>query len=191
MIDTPRLILVTGVMAAGKSTVAEHLARRFTRGVHLRGDVFRRMIVSGRVEMGPDPSPQALAQLALRYRLAAAAADAYLAEGFSVVYQDVVIGRFLADVVAGLVHRPLHLVVLCPSVPAVMAREAGRAKRGYGSFPVEALDRVLRNETPRLGYWLDTSDLDVDQSVERIVDNLELAVVHIETTANEPSGPSP
>jgi dephospho-CoA kinase len=40
--------VITGVMAAGKSTVADLLARRFDRGVHVRGDVFRKMIVTGR-----------------------------------------------------------------------------------------------------------------------------------------------
>ena len=49
--EDPRVILITGIMAAGKSTVAQHLAERLPRSVHLRGDVFRRMIVGGRAEM--------------------------------------------------------------------------------------------------------------------------------------------
>jgi len=65
--------LITGPMAAGKSTVARLLASRFARAAHLEGDIFRRSIVSGRVEMTPEPSPEALAQLRLRYRLAATA----------------------------------------------------------------------------------------------------------------------
>ncbi|MDQ0761187.1 putative kinase [Streptomyces canus] len=44
------VVLVTGVMAAGKSTVAQALAERLPRAAHVRGDVFRRMIVSGRAE---------------------------------------------------------------------------------------------------------------------------------------------
>ena len=35
------LYAITGVMAAGKSTVAELLAQRFEKGVQLRGDLFR------------------------------------------------------------------------------------------------------------------------------------------------------
>jgi adenylate kinase family enzyme len=67
--------LITGPMAAGKTTVARLLAEQFERGVHLEGDVFRRSIVSGREEMTPEQAPAALEQLRLRYRLAAAAAD--------------------------------------------------------------------------------------------------------------------
>ncbi len=45
------IYLITGVMASGKSTVAELLAAKMEKGVHLRDDVFRRMIVSGRVTL--------------------------------------------------------------------------------------------------------------------------------------------
>ncbi|WP_244671326.1 MULTISPECIES: hypothetical protein [Bacillaceae] len=41
------IYLITGPMASGKFTVAELMAKKFKRSVHLRGDVFRKMIVSG------------------------------------------------------------------------------------------------------------------------------------------------
>ena len=55
------IVLITGMMAAGKSTVARRVAERLERGVHLPGDVFRRMIVSGRSDMTADASDEALA----------------------------------------------------------------------------------------------------------------------------------
>jgi chloramphenicol 3-O-phosphotransferase len=51
---TGSVIVITGVMAAGKSTVAQRLAERLPRSAHIRGDVFRRMIVGGRVEPTPE-----------------------------------------------------------------------------------------------------------------------------------------
>lgn len=38
------VIVITGIMAAGKSTVAQIIAERLPRSAHVRGDVFRRMI---------------------------------------------------------------------------------------------------------------------------------------------------
>ena len=35
----PALFVITGVMAAGKSTIAQALAERLPNSVHLRGDV--------------------------------------------------------------------------------------------------------------------------------------------------------
>src|SRR6187455_992443 len=87
--------LLTGVQAAGKSTVAQALAGRLPRSAHVRGDAFRRMIVNGRADMGPEPGEEALDQLRLRHRLAANTADAYAEAGFTAILQDVVIGEML------------------------------------------------------------------------------------------------
>jgi cytidylate kinase len=170
--DVRPVVLVTGVSAAGKSTVADLLARRFERGVHVRGDVFRRMVVAGREEMSAAPSDEAWRQLRLRYRLGAQAADAYHEAGFAVVVQDVVIGAVLADYVAAIRSRPLVVVVLAPRPDVVAAREAARAKVAYreGAAGAAALDRALRGETPRIGLWLDTSDQRPDQTVDAIVE---------------------
>ena len=172
----PCLILITGLMAAGKSTVAQALAERLPRSVHLRGDLFRRMIVNGRAEMGFDLSDEALAQLRLRYHLAVIVAREYLAADFTVVYQDIILGSGLADVVRLCRDLPLHVVVLCPSPVVVAQRETNRPKRGYGDLAwVEQFDQVLRSETPHLGLWLDSSSWMVDETVEQILANLEQA----------------
>ncbi|AUX25551.1 phosphotransferase [Sorangium cellulosum] len=171
--DSPSILLITGLMAAGKSTVAQRLAERLPRSVHLRGDVFRRMIVGGQAEMGFELSEEAERQLRLRYRIAAAAADLYFQAGFTVVHQDIVLGPGLAEVVRYYADRPLHVVVLCPRPAVVAAREAGRAKRGYqDTSAVLDFDRVLRAETPRLGLWLDTSELTVAETVDEILGRL-------------------
>ncbi len=165
----PELIVVTGVMAAGKSTVAEALARRFSKSVHLRGDIFRRSIVAGREEMSTAPSDEALRQLRLRYQLAATVADEYVRAGFTTVVQDTIIGPMLDEFVAMTATRPLSLVVLSPSVEVVAQREAARSKTGYTSFTPGDLDMVHQSTTPRIGLWIDSSDMTVDETVDLIL----------------------
>jgi cytidylate kinase len=177
MRPTGMVIVITGAMASGKSTVAELLAARLDRAVHLRGDVFRRMVVSGRVDMTPDASTEALAQLRLRYDLTVATAEAYAAAGFDVVVQDVIIGPELADFVARIATPNRYLVVLAPSVASLERREQDRAKTGYTSFSPADLDHVLRQETPRIGYWLDSSELTPDETVDAVLANLPAAAV--------------
>ncbi|MEU3655122.1 AAA family ATPase [Streptomyces sp. NPDC032161] len=174
----PAVILITGVMASGKSTVAQALAERLPRAVHVRGDVFRRMVVSGRAEMVPGAYEEAAAQLRLRYRLSAMTADTYAEEGWTAVVQDVVLGEELNAYLDLVRTRPLYAVVLAPETCAVAEREAGRTKSGYGAgWTVEALDQVLREETPRVGLWLDTTGQSVDQTVDAVLDGLERARV--------------
>ena len=172
--DDHLCVLITGISASGKSTVAELLARRFWKGAHVKGDVFGRMVVSGRREMSADAEEEAVRQLKLRYRLGASATDGYFQAGFSVVVQDIVIGPALLDYVKAIASRPLALVVLCPSLEAVAAREAGRPKSAYGPDRVsaEALDTVLRKQTPEIGLWVDSTDMTAQQTVDHVADRL-------------------
>jgi chloramphenicol 3-O-phosphotransferase len=164
----PAVYVLSGPMAAGKTTVARLLAQRFSRGVHLEGDIFRRSIVSGRAEMTPAPSPEALEQLRLRYRLAAAAADTYAEAGLAVVLEDVIAGPLLGEVRASIRSRPCHVIVLLPSEEAIAERAAGRAAYGEG-WSVAQLYEGFASGTPRVGVWLDTSELTPEETVDAIL----------------------
>lgn len=165
------MYLLTGIQASGKSTVAQALAERLPApAVHVHGDRFRRWIVTGRADMGPDAGPEAHRQLRLRHTLTAQAADGYADAGFSVVVQDVVLGALLPATVAALRTRPLYVVVLAPRPEVAARRQAERDKVTSDAFTAAALDTVLRSETPRIGLWLDTSELDVAATVDAILD---------------------
>jgi chloramphenicol 3-O-phosphotransferase len=172
-----RVIVITGAMATGKSIVADLLAIRLPKSVHIHGDMFRRMVVNGRADMTPNPSPDAIAQLNLRYDLAAMAADRYAEEGYDVIVQDVILGKDLADFVKRIETPERYLVVLSPSVSALEWREEQRSKAGYVHLSPEALDDVLRRETAQIGYWLDSSSQTPDETVEDILANLQRAAV--------------
>ncbi|MDO5498352.1 MAG: AAA family ATPase [Propionibacteriaceae bacterium] len=173
-----RVVVITGAMAAGKSTVSELLAQRLPHSVHLRGDYFRRMIVNGQVAMTPDPAPEAIEQLHLRHQLAAVTADTYAEHGFDVVVQDVIIGADLAPFIARIQTPERFLVVLSPSVSVLEWREQQhRRKEGYVHFSAQAMDTALRKQSARIGYWLDSSSQTPDETVDDILDNLDRARV--------------
>ena len=163
-------------MAAGKSTVAQALAERLPKSAHVRGDVFRRMIVSEREEMEPPFTEEAVEQLNLRYRIAAQVAEMYCAAGFTAIYQDIILGAALQAVVDLLkAKRTTYGIVLCPVPNVVAEREAGRGKVGYVGWSPADLDKELRDNTPHLGLWLDTSALTVAQTVDAILARLDEA----------------
>jgi predicted kinase len=165
----PPVYVISGPMAVGKSSVARLLAGRFERGVHLEGDVFRRSIVSGRAETTPSSDDEADDQLRLRYRLAAAAADMYAEAGFTVVLEDVVAGEHLRDLRTSIRSRPCHVFVLTARADVLERRDAARRGTGYGTWSAEELLGVFFDATPRLGVWLDTSDLDPNSTVDAIL----------------------
>jgi chloramphenicol 3-O-phosphotransferase len=161
------IVLVSGIMAAGKSTIAQALAEHWRPSVHLRGDLFRRMIVNGQEPMTPENWAAAERQLHLRYRLATTAALQYAGAGFIVCYQDVIIGAELSRVVDLLASRSgnLFVVMLTPEPVVALARDRARTKTAYGDWTPQDLAAGLEQETPRMGLWLDTSDLTVDETV--------------------------
>ena len=170
------IFMITGVMAAGKSSIAQNLAEHLSPSLHLRGDVFRRMIVNGRKEMSSEPDAEALRQLHLRYRSASETARIYSKAGFNVIYQDVAIGSVLNEVVPMYKGLPLHVIVLCPNKETIEKREQERSKTGYGGVTVEQLQIALAN-TPRIGLWVDSSDQTVEETVTAILEGLEQAKI--------------
>lgn len=167
--EKPCVIIITGVMASGKSTIAQLLAERLERGVHLRGDTFRRMIVTGREEFLPNPSPEAVRQLQLRYQISASVADLYVKAGFNVVVQDIIVGPMLKEFIDSIQSSPVFLVVLSPNEKTIMEREESRRKTGYGLWTVAELNKMLQVDTPKIGMWLDTSELTPEETVEEIL----------------------
>ena len=166
--------LIAGAQAAGKSTVADLLARQFERGVHIRGGQFYRWAVRGWVHPGDARTAEARRLLDLRYRLSAMAADEYCRAGFAAVVQDNIFGADVARWLESVTARRRHLVVLRPSIAVIRQREQQRqlatGKVAYrpGEFTPEDLDGFLA-ETPRIGLWLDTSDMTAEETVSQIL----------------------
>jgi chloramphenicol 3-O-phosphotransferase len=76
----------------------------------------------------------------------------------------------LVDFLRLLAGDVVHLVLLTPTPEAVARRETGRDKTGYGpGWSIEALHRNVHEQTPRLGWWLDTSEQSVDETVDLLL----------------------
>jgi predicted kinase len=173
------LFVISGVSASGKSTVARLLAGRLERGVCVPGDAIHSMVVSGRLDMRPDSGEGALRQLVLRYAGALAVASVYLRDGFHVVVEDVIIGPVLRDFLELVPVPEFHLVFLDPDAAAIERRERERDGTTYGAgrWSVGELRALLREETERIGLWLDSTSLSAEQTVEAILAELDASRV--------------
>lgn len=167
---TQSLFVITGAMAAGKTTVAKALVKRFPHSALVGGDVFRRMIVNGAAVMGPTLDSEARAQLTLRQQIATDAVRRYFDAGFTVVYQDILIGHDLVAAVERVRDLDPRVVVLAPSAEVLAQRDRDRTKTAYSDgFPPSVLADALARETPRIGHWIDSSAMDVAQVVDTVL----------------------
>jgi chloramphenicol 3-O-phosphotransferase len=173
-----KVVLITGMQAAGKSTVAPLLAARMgPPAATVDGDVFYRGVVAGAEVMTPEPSDEALRQLRLRYEASTLVAQHYADAGFDFVCSDIVLGADVEKWFARLRGVETYLVVLVPSVESIVARELGRGggnsyrdwqdPEGSLADAVRALQADL-HKIPRRGLWLDTTDQTPAETAEAI-----------------------
>ncbi|WP_427893769.1 phosphotransferase-like protein [Kribbella sp. GL6] len=173
-----KVVLVTGMQAAGKSTIAPLLAARIgPPAATLDGDVFYHGVVAGAEVMTPDPSAEAIRQLELRYDASSLVAQHYADAGFDFVCSDIVLGEHVERWFSRLHNVEKYLIVLVPSVESIVEREVarggGNAYRDWeqpGGSPADAV-RALQaglEEIPRRGLWLDTTGQTPEETVEAI-----------------------
>ncbi len=171
-----RIFIVSGIPGAGKTTVSGMLARRFDRGVHLEADIFQKLIVTGGLFPDKEPEEEAWRQLRLRSKHVAMLADSFLENGFWPVIDDVVVGLRLLDVLEDIKSRPLYFVLLLPRLDIVEQRDRTRDEKHV--FDIWShLDDVARNETPKQGLRLDSSDMSAEETVDEILRRTDEALV--------------
>ncbi len=74
-------------------------------------------------------------------------------------------------------NRPLYVVMLYPSIDAVVSRERARTKTAYRNIGPTLKDAVKTfygwiDATQRLGLWLDSSEQTPDETVDEIMSRM-------------------
>ena len=166
--DGPTLFVVSGTQGAGKSTVAQILARRFDPGAWVSADQLQKMIVSGGRWPAADAySGTAERQLRLRLKHACLLGQSFVSNGITAVIDDIVIGSRLDELLDHLAGERFVFVMLTPRLDVVRERERGRGTALWQQW--EWLDDEIRTKTPRIGLWLDSSDQTSEETVDEIV----------------------
>jgi chloramphenicol 3-O-phosphotransferase len=94
--------------------------------------------------------------------------------GFSVVLDDIMLGKSWRYVQEQLAALPYSLIILAPRVEVVaQQRDRQRSKRPLGEAWAVYLDQAFRAKMEGIGYWIDNSEQTPEETVEQILQRLQ------------------
>lgn len=165
------ILVVSGLPGVGKSTTARGLAERFERAAHVEADRLHQLIVSGAVRPTADgASAEAQRQLDLRLANACLLGKSFADAGFVAIIDDIVMGRGLTLLQQHLAGVDFEFVMLLPDFDHVKQRWIDMASPFADKW--DWIDHEIRHNTERVGLWLDTTELDADETVDAIMQQL-------------------
>lgn len=163
-------LLITGSPGAGKTTVAQGVARSLSRSAVINGDAVARLVVGGYVWPLGDPPTEAAKQVRLCNDNICSLANNFLAAGFTPVIDWIVPDAGQLDVFRAALGSRLRLVVLDPGAATCVARDLQRPP--LEQFAFDGHDRLRATMWEGFGsrgWWLDSSDLDPDSTTRQIL----------------------
>jgi chloramphenicol 3-O-phosphotransferase len=160
------IIILNGPPAAGKSSVALELRRRYSEATHISGDALRLFTpVNASAILGPGST----------YRAAAMLSNFYLQAGASVVIFDYVFeSRIQVEYFRSLVdpNTPCRLVTLWAPLLTLQIRDAARDETTrQGTRVLQSVD-AMQSNLDDLGWVVDTSNESVQDIARRIQEYL-------------------
>jgi predicted kinase len=169
--ELPSCVLVSGMPAAGKSTVSGLAARMIPRAARVKADDVNELILSGRVWRLGAPADEAGRQAELCDRNLCCLANNFVDSGFTVLIDQLVTDPGELAFLAGLLApRPVLLVTLAPTVEVCQQRNRMRTHDERWEF--DGYDRLaadLSQYFRDVGWWFDTSALTPQQTAEQLV----------------------
>jgi predicted kinase len=172
------ILLIVGSPASGKSTLAEAIAKRSKKSVHIPVDNLRTMVQSSIIHPGPEWSQELIQQLVLARQTAVSMGLLYRESGFLVVIDDFWDPYSHLQEYTPIIRNPNAIkIILKPTVDVILARNHSRKDPSTFRDQMDNAIRMINTEIEKhssslksLGWHIiDTTNDTLEESVARIL----------------------
>jgi deoxyadenosine/deoxycytidine kinase len=169
-----RIIFITGMAGAGKSSVARLVARHFQKSLYIQVDELREKMVKGyAIPENGVFTQEVVQQFQMARSTAAYMARLYASHGVDVVIDDVCVPSDFVEQYAELFEMPeVRRVLLYPKASIVIERITQRGG------PMEHIQHVPKiydflDAMPKDGWFvLDSSEWTVEQTAHAVIETI-------------------
>jgi adenylate kinase family enzyme len=172
------VVILTGAPGSGKTTVAELLAAKRKRSVHLESDRFFHFIRAGHIEPW---KPESHEQNTAVMRIVAEAAAGYADAGYFTIVDGIISPRWffepLRDSLSGAGHRVAYAVLRAP-LDVCLQRARGRSSdRLSDADVVERLWHELAYLGPLEGHAIENETRSAEATADALAEQLRAGLL--------------
>jgi 2-phosphoglycerate kinase len=167
--------LISGPAGAGKSTTSEKIAGQLSRSAHIEGDLIDHMVVGGHEKPWLSQSHTDLIWLNIL-----SLTRNFIDQGFDVVIDYVGFmknAEYIADGLEGR-NAEVKFVILITNEDVLLRRDAERKPEFRMGLRCIAGLEEFRQSRPPLKHIIDSTDMEVEKVIDKIMSDDELIVNH-------------
>ena len=159
----PNLYIITGPAGVGKSTVSKQLAKQLDKSVLIEGDDIYAQVISGYVSAWKNGN-----HLDVFWNVCLNMIYTYLSAGYDVVFNYIVTLDSYTKIKEKFKEYNTKFVVLISNQETVLARDKQRPIDCQMNERCIILLNNFKNTNLKKDYFLDTTNLSVDETVDII-----------------------
>lgn len=162
----PNLYIITGPAGVGKTTISRKIAESKNKSVFIEGDEIYSQVVGGYVSAWKEGN-----HLDIFWKICLDMIDAYLLAGYDVVFNYIVTLDIYTKIKERFKKYKTRFVVLLSNEETILERDKQRPLDCQMNERCITLLNNFKNTNYEKDYFLDTTNLSVDETVANIENN--------------------
>ena len=160
------LYIITGPAGVGKSTISKELAKRKKKSALIEGDEIYHQVVGGYVQAWKDGN-----HLDVFWKICLNNIDTYLNAGYDVIFNYIITPTNFNQIKSRFKNHNVKFVVLIVNEETILKRDNERPKDCQMRERCITLLNNFKNYNFGEDYFLNTSDLSVNETIDIIENN--------------------